>query len=63
MLNRASGSLQRSLGRVAPLAIFGARLYLVLAVIQFVAGFVIGGSMVLFDYNLDYINVLLPTGN
>jgi len=62
MLNRASGLLQRSLGRAAPLAIFGARLYLVLAVIQFVAGFVIGGSMVLFDYDLDYINLLLPTG-
>ena len=62
MLNRASGLLQRSLGRAAPLAIFGARLYLVLAVIQFVAGFVIGISLAVFDYDLEYISVLFPTG-
>jgi len=61
MLNRAPPSLQQIIGRVPAVAKFGIRLYLVLAVVQFVAGFVVGGALVLFDYDLDVIQSYLPT--
>jgi len=62
MLNRAPPSLQQIIGRVPAVAKFGIRLYLVLAVVQFVAGFVVGGALVLFDYDLDVIQSFLPAG-
>jgi len=60
MLNRAPASLQRFLGRAHPLAMFGLRLYIAIAVLQFVAGFVVGagGSLVLLDYDLGVFNSL-----
>ena len=45
MLNRAPPSLQQIIGRVPAVAKFGVRLYLVLALVQFVAGFVVGGAL------------------
>lgn len=65
MLNRAPTSLQRLMGRAHPLAVFGIRLYVAIAILQFVAGFVAGasGSLVLLDYDLGFVNSLFPVGD
>jgi hypothetical protein len=60
MLNRAAVSLQRLLGRLPTVAIFAARLYLAIVVFQFVAGFAVGVSLALFDYDVELIYSLLP---
>ena len=60
MLTSAPAGLQRLLGRVAPAVKVGASLYLALVVIQFVAGFVVGASLMLFDYDLDAVLAVLP---
>ena len=64
MLNRAPTSLQRLLDRAPSLAVFGIRLYVAIAILQFVAGFVVGvsGSAVLLDYDLGIFNLLFPVG-
>ena len=64
MLNRAPTSLQRLLDRAPSLAVFGIRLYVAIAILQFVAGFVVGvsGSAVLLDYDLGFFDALFPAG-
>ena len=60
MLSRTRAYLPRILNRVPKAAVFGARLYIALVVIQFVCGFIVGAGLVMFDYDLDFVSSFLP---
>ena len=60
MLSRARTYLPWILNRVPKAAVFGARLYIALVVVQFVFGFIVGAGLVMFDYDLDFVSSFLP---
>jgi hypothetical protein len=60
MLSRARTYLPSILNRVPKAAVFGARLYIALVVVQFVCGFIVGAGLVIFDYDLDFVSSFLP---
>ncbi len=60
MFSRALAFLPQLLNRMPRAAAFVARLYIALAVIQFVFGFLVGTGLVMFDYNLDLVSAFLP---
>ena len=63
MLSRAETFLPQLLSRIPKLAAFGARLYIMLVVIQFVCGFMVGVGLAIFGYDLDFVSSFLPVDN
>jgi hypothetical protein len=60
MFSRTVAFLPQLLSRIPKLAAFGVRLYISLAVIQFVCGFMAVVGLAMFGYDLDFIYSFLP---